>query len=86
MTYYKFFRVTSLEHLSVAEFSGEKARPKIYENGHKNVLDLVLNVKIWAPFKKVNYIRIQCYQNMVLRKVNLPFLYFSMKKSMLTHH
>ena len=47
-------RVTSLEQLSVAEFSGEKARPKVYENGHKNVLviwlDLVSNVEIWAHF------------------------------------
>ena len=44
--------MTSLEQLSVAEFSGESARPKVYENGHKNVLaiwlDLVLDVKIWA--------------------------------------
>ena len=30
-------RVTSLEQLSVAELSGEKARPKVYENGCKNV-------------------------------------------------
>ena len=30
-------RVTSLEQLSLAEFSGEYARPKVYENGHKNV-------------------------------------------------
>ena len=47
-------RVTSLEHLSVAEFSGESARAKVYENGHKNAaaiwLDLVWNVKIWAHF------------------------------------
>ena len=46
--------MTSLEQLSIAEFSGEYARPKVYENGHKNVpaiwLDLVLNVKIWAHF------------------------------------
>ena len=32
-----FTRVTSLEQLSVAEFSGEYAMPKDYENGHKNV-------------------------------------------------
>ena len=48
-----FARVTSLEKLSVAEFSGEYARSKVYEN-HKNVLaiwlDLVSNVKIWAHF------------------------------------
>ncbi len=31
------FRVTSLEQLSLAEFSDEKARPKVYENGLKNV-------------------------------------------------
>ena len=47
-------RVTSLEQLSVAEFSGEKARPKVYENCQKNVpmiwLDLVSIVKIWAHF------------------------------------
>ena len=33
-------RVTSLEQLSLAEFSGEKARPKIYVNGHANVLGI----------------------------------------------
>ena len=46
--------MTSLEQLSVAKFSGEKVRPKVYENSHKNVLairlDLVSNVKIWAHF------------------------------------
>ena len=51
---YQHVRVTSLEQLSIAEFSGEKARPKVHENGHKNVLaiwlDLVSNVKIWAHF------------------------------------
>ena len=43
-------RVTSLEQLSVAELSNECARPKVYENGLKNVLaiwlDLELKVKI----------------------------------------
>ena len=42
-------RVTSLEQLSVAEFSGGYVRPKVYEKGLKNVLgiwfDLVLKVK-----------------------------------------
>ena len=50
-------RVNSLEQLSLAEFSGEKARPKVYENGHKNVLaiwlDLVSDSKIWEHFFKV---------------------------------
>ena len=44
------FRVTSLEQLSLAEFGGELERPKIYENGHKNVpgiwMDSVTKVKI----------------------------------------
>ena len=31
-----YFRVTSLEQLSLAEFSGESAWPKVYENGLKN--------------------------------------------------
>ena len=42
-------RMTSLEQLSLAEFSGEYVRSKVYENDHKNVLgvwlDLVSNVK-----------------------------------------
>ena len=41
--------MTSLEQLSLDEFSGEQTRPKVYENGHKKVLgiwlDLVLKVK-----------------------------------------
>ena len=41
--------MTSLEQLSLAEFSGEQTRPKVYENVHKKVLgiwfDLVLSVK-----------------------------------------
>ena len=43
-------RVTSLEQLSVADFSGEKARPKVKENDHKNVpriwFNSVMKVKI----------------------------------------
>ena len=42
-------RATSLEQLSLAEFSDEYARSKVYENDHENVLgiwlDLVSNVK-----------------------------------------
>ena len=41
--------LSDLEQLSVAEFSGGQVRPKVYENGLKNVLglwfDLVLKVK-----------------------------------------
>ena len=35
-------RVTSLEQLRVAEFSGEYTRPKVYENGHKKFLGTYL--------------------------------------------
>ena len=35
-------RVTSLEQLSLAEFSGEKAKPKVYEDSHINVLGMYL--------------------------------------------
>jgi len=46
--------VTSLERLSLAEFGGGWATPKVYEGGHRGVLgiwfDLVSNVKIWALF------------------------------------
>ena len=44
LTYYKFFRVTSLKQLSVAEFSGEKTKPRVYENDHKNVLAIWLDL------------------------------------------
>ena len=36
--------MTSLEQLSLAEFSGEYARSKVYENDHKNVLGVWLNL------------------------------------------
>ena len=40
-----FFRVTSLEHLSLAEVSGELVRQKVYENGHKNVLGIWIDLE-----------------------------------------
>ena len=47
-------RVTSVEQLSLAEFSGEQATPKVYETDHKNVpgiwMDGDSKVKIWANF------------------------------------
>ena len=47
----EYIRVTSLEQLSLAEFSVEYARPKVYENGHKNVpriwMDWDSNFNIW---------------------------------------
>ena len=49
-------RVTSLEQLSVAEFSCKKARPKVYKNNNRNVLliwlDKVLNSKFGDIFRK----------------------------------
>ena len=51
-----YIKVTSLEQLNVAEFSGELARLNIYENGDKNVLaiwlDLVSNVKLGLIFRE----------------------------------
>ena len=43
-------------------------------------LDLVSIIKISAHFQKIKYIKNQSYQNMVMIKVNCPFLYSSMKK------
>ena len=57
--------MTSLEQLSLAEFSGEYARSKVYENDHKNVLgiwlDLVLKVKYSEIliFKAIFYVENQ---------------------------
>ena len=39
-------RVPSLEQLCVAEFSGEQARPKVYENGLENVLVIWLDLEL----------------------------------------
>ena len=38
--------MTSLEQLSVAEFSGEEARLKVYENVRKNVLAIWLDLEL----------------------------------------
>ena len=35
-----YVKVTSLEQLSLAEFSREKTRQKVFENGYKNVLPI----------------------------------------------
>ena len=80
------FRVTSHEQLSLAEFSGECARPKVFENGRKNVVgiwfNLVLKVKIWTNVYKIKYIKKQSYQNMSITKFVLLFSTFeTLKKS-----
>ena len=43
-------RVTSLEQLSVAEFSGQEARPKVYENDNKNVLRIQFDLEFKVNF------------------------------------
>ena len=40
------YRVASLEQLSIAKFSGELARPKVYENGLIKVLSIWFGL-IW---------------------------------------
>ena len=56
--YYANIRVTSHEKLSVAEFSGEYARPKVYENGLKNVLAIWLDLEL-----KVKNVKTQSFYN-----------------------
>ena len=48
-----YIRVTSLEQLSVAEFSGELTRLKVYENGHKKVLGTWLGLVLKVKFSKI---------------------------------
>ena len=78
----KTFRRTLLEQLSVADFSGEQTRPKVYENCHKKVLgiwfDLVFNVK----YRKILIFEViflcqKSYNIIVyfLKKKNQPNLY-----------
>ena len=62
-------RVTSLEQLSVAEFSGELARSNVYENSCKNVLGIWFNLVL-----KVQYSTIQIFKLSFYVK-NQPTLY-----------
>ena len=41
----KVIRVTSLEQLSLAQFIGELVRPKVYENDHRNVLGIWIDLE-----------------------------------------
>ena len=50
---YVVIRVTSLEQLSVAEFSGEQTRLKVYENGHKKVLGIWLDLVLKVKYSKI---------------------------------
>ena len=46
-------RVTSLEQLSLAEFSGEQTRSKVYENSHKKVLGIWLDLILKVKYSKI---------------------------------
>ena len=69
--YNRPFRLTSLEQLGVAEFSGEQARSKVYESSHRNVLsiwlDMVLNIKICVYIQKIKGMKNETCQNMLIR-------------------
>ena len=41
----KISRWTSLEKLNLAEFSGKLVRPKVYENDHKTVLGIWMDLE-----------------------------------------
>ena len=54
----KISRWTSLAQLSLAEFSGELVRPKVYENDHKSVLGIWMDLE-W----KVKYSTILVFKS-----------------------
>ena len=45
--------MTSLEQLSVAEFSGEQTRQKVYGNDHKKVLGVWLDLVLKAKYSEI---------------------------------
>ena len=45
--------MTSLEQLSVVEFSGEQTRLKVYVNGHKKVLGIWLDLVLKVKYSKI---------------------------------
>ena len=50
---YLLGRVTSLEQMSVAEFSGVQTWLKVYENGHKKVLGIWLDLVLKVKYRKI---------------------------------
>ena len=46
-------RVTSLEQLSLAEFSSDWARINVYENGHKNVLGILIDLVLMVKYSTI---------------------------------
>ena len=77
-------RVNSLEQLSLVV---NKQRSKVYKNIYKKVLaiwlDLVLNLKIGPYLYKIEYIKSQSFQSVLVIKVSLFFLYSLMKTNLL---
>ena len=61
-------RVTSLEQLSLAEFSGELVRPKVYKNNHKSVLGIWMDLE-W----KVEYSTILVFKVIFLCQKSARF-------------
>ena len=64
-------RVTSLEQLSAAEFSGGLARSNVYENSYKKVLGIWFNLVL-----KVQYSTIQIFKLIILCQKPANSLYF----------
>ena len=55
-------RVTSVEQLSLAEFSGEQTRPKVYENGHTNVPGIQMDSVTKVKFAKIRVFRVDYFE------------------------
>ena len=51
-------RVTSLEQLSSVEFSGEWARPKVYENCHKFFLGIWFNLEWMVKYSTIQVFKV----------------------------
>ena len=68
--------MTPLEQLSLAEFSGEYARSKVYENGHKNVLDVWLNLVSNVKYSTILIFKVILYDK---NWSNLFEYFFSLK-------
>ena len=66
----KKVRVTSLDQLSRAEFSGEYIRLKVYENDHKKILDIWLDLILKVKYSKI-----------LIFRANLYNLFFSLKNT-----
>ena len=71
--------------MQASEFSGEQARPKNYENGHKKQFwpfrRFIIECQKLGPFLVTKYIKNQSYQNMILIKELSYFVFFNEKKT-----